>query len=76
MTWLAGARVDVEVAKEHPADFVLWKQTKAGEVSWSSTLGVMERPGWHIECSAMSTSCLGSHFDIHGGGPDLKVSTS
>jgi cysteinyl-tRNA synthetase len=68
---LAGARVDVEVAKEHPADFVLWKQTKAGEVSWSSPWGD-GRPGWHIECSAMSTSCLGSHFDIHGGGPDLR----
>ena len=68
---LAGARIDVEVAKEHPADFVLWKQAKAGEVSWSSPWGD-GRPGWHIECSAMSTSCLGSHFDIHGGGPDLK----
>ncbi len=68
---LAGARIDVEIAKEHPADFVLWKQTKAGEVSWSSPWGD-GRPGWHIECSAMSTSCLGSHFDIHGGGPDLK----
>ncbi|MEL0638407.1 cysteine--tRNA ligase [Marinomonas sp. TI.3.20] len=68
---LAGARIDVEVAKEHPADFVLWKQAKAGEVSWSSPWGE-GRPGWHIECSAMSTNCLGSHFDIHGGGPDLK----
>jgi cysteinyl-tRNA synthetase len=68
---LAGARIDVEVAKEHPADFVLWKQTKEGEVSWTSPWGE-GRPGWHIECSAMSTSCLGSHFDIHGGGPDLK----
>ncbi|TYL47723.1 cysteine--tRNA ligase [Marinomonas sp. IMCC 4694] len=68
---LAGARIDVEVAKEHPADFVLWKQTKTGEVSWSSPWGD-GRPGWHIECSAMSTNCLGSHFDIHGGGPDLK----
>lgn len=68
---LAGARIDVESAKEHPADFVLWKQAKQGEVSWSSPWG-QGRPGWHIECSAMSTSCLGSHFDIHGGGPDLK----
>ncbi|MEP3351296.1 MAG: cysteine--tRNA ligase [Marinomonas sp.] len=68
---LAGARIDVEEAKEHPADFVLWKQTKAGEVFWSSPWGD-GRPGWHIECSAMSTNCLGSHFDIHGGGPDLK----
>ncbi|BFM48135.1 cysteine--tRNA ligase [Marinomonas sp. THO17] len=68
---LAGARIDVEAAKEHPADFVLWKQAKEGEVSWSSPWGE-GRPGWHIECSAMSTNCLGSHFDIHGGGPDLK----
>ncbi|MFI8620788.1 MAG: cysteine--tRNA ligase [Marinomonas sp.] len=68
---LAGARIDVEVAKEHPADFVLWKQAKEGEVSWPSPWGI-GRPGWHIECSAMSTNCLGSHFDIHGGGPDLK----
>ncbi|MGO2355187.1 MAG: cysteine--tRNA ligase [Marinomonas foliarum] len=68
---LAGARIDVEVAKEHPADFVLWKQAKSGEVSWASPWGD-GRPGWHIECSAMSTNCLGSHFDIHGGGPDLK----
>ena len=68
---LAGARIDVESAKEHPADFVLWKQAKQDEVSWTSPWG-QGRPGWHIECSAMSTSCLGSHFDIHGGGPDLK----
>ncbi|REG85808.1 cysteine--tRNA ligase [Marinomonas pollencensis] len=68
---LAGARIDVEAAKEHPADFVLWKQAKEGEVSWASPWGA-GRPGWHIECSAMSTNCLGSHFDIHGGGPDLK----
>ena len=68
---LAGARIDVEIAKEHPADFVLWKMTKAGEVHWASPWGI-GRPGWHIECSAMSTSCLGHHFDIHGGGPDLK----
>ncbi len=68
---LAGARIDVETAKEHPADFVLWKQAKGGEVAWPSPWG-LGRPGWHIECSAMSTNCLGSHFDIHGGGPDLK----
>lgn len=68
---LAGARIEVEAAKEHPADFVLWKPAKAGEVSWASPWGE-GRPGWHIECSAMSTHCLGSHFDIHGGGPDLK----
>ncbi|MBJ7539483.1 cysteine--tRNA ligase [Marinomonas transparens] len=68
---LAGARIDVEASKEHPADFVLWKQAKSGEVSWESPWGA-GRPGWHIECSAMSTNCLGSHFDIHGGGPDLK----
>lgn len=68
---LAGARVDVESAKENPADFVLWKPAKEGEVHWDSPWGI-GRPGWHIECSAMSTSCLGPHFDIHGGGPDLK----
>ncbi|WP_067099480.1 cysteine--tRNA ligase [Marinomonas atlantica] len=68
---LAGARIEVEASKEHPADFVLWKPVKAGEVHWDSPWG-KGRPGWHIECSAMSTHCLGSHFDIHGGGPDLK----
>ncbi|WP_438464856.1 cysteine--tRNA ligase [Marinomonas sp. PE14-40] len=68
---LAGARIDVESAKENPADFVLWKSAKEGEVHWQSPWGI-GRPGWHIECSAMSTSCLGPHFDIHGGGPDLK----
>lgn len=68
---LAGARIDVEIAKEHPADFVLWKTVKDGEVFWTSPWG-NGRPGWHIECSAMSISCLGPHFDIHGGGPDLK----
>lgn len=68
---LAGARIEVEASKEHPADFALWKPAKAGEVSWASPWG-QGRPGWHIECSAMSTHCLGSHFDIHGGGPDLK----
>ncbi|GAB3475593.1 cysteine--tRNA ligase [Marinomonas epiphytica] len=68
---LAGARINVQEAKEHPADFVLWKQAKEHEVSWPSPWGA-GRPGWHIECSAMSTNCLGNHFDIHGGGPDLK----
>ena len=68
---LAGARIDVESAKENPADFVLWKSAKEGEVHWQSPWGI-GRPGWHIECSAMSTNCLGPHFDIHGGGPDLK----
>ena len=67
---LAGARVDVQEAKRSPADFALWKAAKAGEVSWPSPWGD-GRPGWHIECSAMSTACLGDIFDIHGGGPDL-----
>ncbi len=67
----AGARVDVEDAKHHPGDFVLWKRAKPGEPSWPSPWGD-GRPGWHIECSAMSSSCLGEHFDIHGGGLDLQ----
>ncbi len=67
----AGARVDVSEAKERAEDFVLWKASKAGEPSWPSPWGD-GRPGWHIECSAMSTHCLGEHFDIHGGGLDLK----
>jgi len=67
---LAGARVDVQEAKRSPADFALWKAAKPGEVSWDSPWGD-GRPGWHIECSAMSTRCLGDTFDIHGGGPDL-----
>lgn len=66
----AGARVDVDAHKEDPLDFVLWKAAKSGEASWSSPWGE-GRPGWHIECSAMSTCCLGDTFDIHGGGPDL-----
>jgi len=66
----AGARVDVNDVKENPFDFVLWKAAKAGEVSWASPWGD-GRPGWHIECSAMTKCCLGNHFDIHGGGPDL-----
>lgn len=66
----SGARVEVEDAKESPLDFVLWKSAKAGEISWDSPWGA-GRPGWHIECSAMSKCCLGETFDIHGGGPDL-----
>lgn len=66
----AGARVEVDAAKESPLDFVLWKAAKAGEVSWESPWGA-GRPGWHIECSVMSKACLGDTFDIHGGGPDL-----
>ncbi len=67
---VAGARVEVAEAKASPADFVLWKAAKPGEVSWPSPWGD-GRPGWHIECSAMSRSHLGRTFDIHGGGPDL-----
>ena len=67
----SGARVDVDDAKRDPLDFVLWKMAKADEPSWSSPWG-HGRPGWHIECSAMSTCCLGNHFDIHGGGMDLQ----
>jgi len=67
----AGERVDVDAAKQNPFDFVLWKMAKANEPSWPSAWGE-GRPGWHIECSAMSTCCLGNHFDIHGGGMDLQ----
>ncbi len=67
----AGARVEVDEAKRDPLDFVLWKMAKPGEPSWPSPWGA-GRPGWHIECSAMSVALLGSHFDIHGGGLDLK----
>lgn len=66
-----GARVEVNDAKRDPLDFVLWKASKENEPSWSSPWGE-GRPGWHIECSAMSTDCLGNHFDIHGGGMDLS----
>ncbi|UXZ55703.1 cysteine--tRNA ligase [Halomonas sp. 7T] len=66
----SGARVEVDVHKEDPLDFVLWKAAKPTEVHWPSPWGD-GRPGWHIECSAMSTCCLGDTFDIHGGGPDL-----
>jgi cysteinyl-tRNA synthetase len=67
----AGSRVQVDDAKLDPLDFVLWKHAKPGEPSWVSPWGD-GRPGWHIECSAMSTSLLGSYFDLHGGGEDLK----
>jgi cysteinyl-tRNA synthetase len=67
----AGSRVQVDDAKQDPHDFVLWKHAKPGEPSWTSPWGE-GRPGWHIECSAMSTSLLGSYFDLHGGGEDLK----
>ncbi len=66
----AGERVDVDRAKEDPLDFVLWKSAKPGEPTWESPWG-KGRPGWHIECSAMSEQLLGPHFDIHGGGQDL-----
>ena len=67
----AGARVEVDEAKRDPLDFVLWKHAKTGEPAWPSPWGP-GRPGWHIECSAMSTALLGTHFDLHGGGLDLK----
>jgi cysteinyl-tRNA synthetase len=66
----AGARVGVDARKENPHDFVLWKAAKPGEPSWDSPWGA-GRPGWHIECSAMSKEHLGMFFDIHGGGQDL-----
>jgi len=67
----AGERVAVNEAKDDPLDFVLWKAAKPGEPSWESPWGP-GRPGWHIECSAMSMQLLGTHFDIHGGGLDLQ----
>ncbi|MCF6239164.1 MAG: cysteine--tRNA ligase, partial [Candidatus Marinimicrobia bacterium] len=67
----AGERVAVDKVKDDPMDFVLWKAAKPEEPSWESPWGA-GRPGWHIECSAMSTDCLGDHFDIHGGGLDLQ----
>ncbi|SJL82905.1 cysteine--tRNA ligase [Vibrio palustris] len=67
----AGARVDIEAAKRSPMDFVVWKMSKPGEPMWESPWG-QGRPGWHIECSAMNSSILGDHFDIHGGGSDLQ----
>jgi cysteinyl-tRNA synthetase len=67
----AGERVDVDQAKQDPLDFVLWKHAKEGEPFWESPWG-KGRPGWHIECSAMSSDLLGKQFDIHGGGQDLQ----
>jgi cysteinyl-tRNA synthetase len=67
----AGERVGIDPSKEDPLDFVLWKRAKAGEPAWESRWGP-GRPGWHIECSAMSCALLGEHFDIHGGGQDLQ----
>ncbi len=67
----AGSRVEVNLGKRDPLDFVLWKHAKPGEPAWASPWG-QGRPGWHIECSAMSTALLGTHFDLHGGGLDLK----
>jgi len=67
----AGERVAINESKRDPLDFVLWKRAKADEPYWNSPWG-RGRPGWHIECSAMSTCCLGNHFDIHGGGMDLQ----
>ncbi len=66
----AGERVEVDPHKRDPLDFVLWKAAKPGEPAWNSPWGA-GRPGWHIECSAMSCNCLGDTFDIHGGGADL-----
>ncbi|XP_040383944.1 cysteine--tRNA ligase CPS1 homolog, chloroplastic/mitochondrial-like [Oryza brachyantha] len=70
---LPGKRVTVDTRKRNPADFALWKSAKEGEPSWESPwgLGPLGRPGWHIECSAMSAHYLGKVFDIHGGGKDL-----
>ena len=67
---MAGARVDINDKKRNPLDFVLWKKSKEGEPFWESPWG-KGRPGWHIECSAMSRRYLGETFDIHGGGEDL-----
>ena len=67
----AGERVDVLPGKQDPLDFVLWKSAKEGEPFWESAWG-RGRPGWHIECSVMSSALLGNHFDIHGGGQDLQ----
>ncbi len=67
----AGARVEIDEGKRDPLDFVLWKRAKPGEPAWPSPWG-MGRPGWHIECSAMARTLLGTHFDLHGGGEDLK----
>ncbi|MGW8325603.1 MAG: cysteine--tRNA ligase, partial [Desulfobacterales bacterium] len=66
----AGARIDIDERKNNPFDFVLWKSAKPGEPFWESPWG-KGRPGWHIECSVMSSEYLGVTFDIHGGGKDL-----
>ena len=66
----AGSRIEVDPRKEHPMDFALWKAAKAGEPAWDSPWGP-GRPGWHIECSAMSLALLGDQLDIHGGGQDV-----
>jgi cysteinyl-tRNA synthetase len=68
---IAGARVEVAENKRNAADFVLWKPSKAGEPAWDGPNGLQGRPGWHIECSAMSEAVLGLPIDIHGGGHDL-----
>lgn len=67
---LDGARIEIGELKRDPRDFVLWKRAEEGAVGWDSPWGY-GRPGWHIECSAMSSCCLGDNFDIHGGGSDL-----
>lgn len=67
---VSGARVDVENYKENPGDFILWKPSSSDQPGWESPWG-RGRPGWHIECSAMSKKYLGKHFDIHAGGLDL-----
>ena len=67
----AGERIAVDEVKDDPLDFVLWKAAKPGEPAWDAPWGA-GRPGWHIECSAMSQKLLGDHFDIHGGGSDLQ----
>jgi len=67
----AGERVEIDLVKHDPLDFVLWKKAKPGEPFWDSPWG-QGRPGWHIECSVMSSALLGRHFDIHGGGQDLQ----
>ena len=67
----AGERVEINLGKQDPLDFVLWKKAKDGEPYWESAWG-RGRPGWHIECSVMSSALLGNHFDIHGGGQDLQ----
>ncbi|MDH3694491.1 MAG: cysteine--tRNA ligase [Gammaproteobacteria bacterium] len=67
----SGARIEADESKNDPLDFVLWKSAKPGEPQWDSPWGA-GRPGWHIECSAMASTCLGETFDIHGGGVDLK----